>query len=111
MNLPVLLLRIFPLLVVSVMGSSMHPTYKENQRLIVLNIIFVKLHIKDVIVFYEPIRKRILVKRVTKMQQNKFFVEGDNPNKSTDSNQFGWVDKKNVLAKVIYPKTRYNSKQ
>lgn len=111
MNFPILFLRLFPVSLVTVVGSSMYPTYKANQRLIVVGAVFAKFHTKDVIVFFEPIRKRILVKRITKMQQNKFFVEGDNPSKSTDSNQFGWIDKKNILAKVIYPKTSYNSKQ
>ena len=42
-----------------------------------------------------------LIKRVVDEQQNQIWLSGDNVKESNDSRFFGWVDKDQVLGKVI----------
>lgn len=47
---------------------------------------------------------KAMVKRVRQMSSNRgIFVLGDNEKESTDSRKFGWIDKKDILGKVIWP--------
>lgn len=47
------------------------------------------------------------IKRVNRVRDGKVFVLGDNPAASTDSRQFGWIDKNSVQAAVIWPRQRH----
>lgn len=38
----------------------------------------------------------------TSQNDNEYFVAGDNPNSSTDSRTFGFMNKDNILGKVIF---------
>ena len=54
-----------------------------------------------------------LIKRVVDEQQNQIWLSGDNVKESNDSRFFGWVDKDQVLGKVIlkyWPKLKTNFK-
>lgn len=42
-----------------------------------------------------------IIKRIEKIDKDKIFVVGDNEKESVDSRKFGWIDKKNILGKVI----------
>ena len=44
---------------------------------------------------------KYLVKRITKVDGEKYFVSGDNKNDSLDSREFGWISKGDILGKVI----------
>lgn len=46
------------------------------------------------------------IKRIEKIEDNKIFVVGDHGADSSDSRQFGWLDKKAILAKIIWPRTK-----
>lgn len=46
-------------------------------------------------------RKKHLVKRISKIKKNKYFVLGDNIKKSIDSRHFGWIEKKDIIGKVL----------
>ena len=54
----------------------------------------------DVVVF--EINQDYYIKRISKIEDSKYFLEGDNKKESTDSRKFGWVDKKNIVGKVVY---------
>ena len=45
---------------------------------------------------------RFFIKRITKIDGEKYFVSGDNEKDSMDSRRFGWIEKKDILGKVIY---------
>ena len=42
------------------------------------------------------------VKRVTDYKDGEFFITGDNPDFSTDSREFGWVRRDEVIAKLLF---------
>lgn len=79
---------------------SMEPTLKHNQTVIVSSIpyFFSKPKIGDIVILQH---ERYIIKRISKIKQEKIFVEGDNAKESTDSRNFGWIDKKEILGKVI----------
>lgn len=54
----------------------------------------------DVIVFDKS--GDYFVKRVAEIKDSKFFLEGDNKKESIDSRKFGWIDKKDIVGKVVY---------
>jgi phage repressor protein C with HTH and peptisase S24 domain len=44
------------------------------------------------------------VKRIERIEDNKIFVIGDNLQLSTDSRHFGWLEPREVIARVVWPK-------
>ncbi len=80
--------------------------YAKDGDFAVSTRLFFKIRAGDVLVFYSPVDRRILIKRVKKLEQlqdgDKFFMEGDNRMRSTDSNAFGSIDRSSVIAKVIF---------
>lgn len=69
---------------------------------------------KDVLVwswFYNPrvgdivaikYQGKDMVKRIQTIVDRHIFVIGDNEKESTDSRSFGWIDKKEIIGKVIW---------
>jgi len=43
------------------------------------------------------------VKRVERIDNDKFFVIGDNLPASTDSRHFGWITKDQIIGRVFWP--------
>lgn len=41
------------------------------------------------------------IKRVVRISPNELYVMGDNPQASTDSSSFGWIDNQLVLGKLF----------
>lgn len=54
-----------------------------------------------VIVSHDGLEK---IKRIEKQQGDLIYLLGDNPLASTDSRDFGWVQAKHIIAKVVWPK-------
>jgi len=82
-----------------VVGTSMIPTLQPGQFLISWNW-FINLKVGDLVVINQ--NKRLMVKRITKIKVDQFFVIGDNLPQSTDSRQFGWISKDKIVGKVIF---------
>lgn len=92
-------------------GHSMEPTFWEGQTLLVSGVpYFLKQpKVGDVVVIKDPQGPsissgeagRLLLKRIDKRKENKYFVVGDNPKQSTDSKDFGWITKKEIIGKAI----------
>lgn len=83
----------------------MFPTYKANQKLLLRtwDQSRATLTVGDVIVFSHPVTKQKIIKRIAEIKKEKLYVLGDNKKESTDSRSFGWIDKKSIIGKVIYP--------
>lgn len=81
----------------------MLPLYKENDVVIInkLAFLFSSPKMGDVVVAHIKNNKRIL-KRIAKIDGKRYYIVGDNFKKSTDSRIFGWIQKKDILGKVIY---------
>ena len=84
----------------------MEPSILSGQSVLVSNIpyIFSKPKIGDIIAFKK--KEKIFIKRIAKINPsadgNKYFALGDNRKDSLDSKSFGWVDRKELVGKVIW---------
>lgn len=67
-------------------------------KLIIARKYFRKLQPGDAVVFnHQGLEK---IKRIAKIQSDKVWVLGDNPNASTDSRLFGWINRSDIQAKI-----------
>ena len=91
-----------------VSGKSMEPKYFDGDKLFVSKILyrFLKPHRGGIVVVHDPRTGRLIVKRIESVEDNKYFVMGDNSARSTDSREFGVVEKSAIVGKVIL---RYSS--
>jgi nickel-type superoxide dismutase maturation protease len=93
---------------VKVAGGSMAPTYKDGAWLLVRWFAkspeknFSSRLIGKILVVEKRERPGIfLVKRLKKIVDQKFWVEGDNES-STDSRQWGWIYSDELVGQVIF---------
>lgn len=87
---------------IEVKGISMQPTLYDGQFLI-LNTLDKDIKIGDIVVI-EPLvcaGGTYIIKRVTDIEDNKVFVEGDNKDHSLDSRTFGWINKDSIMGVII----------
>lgn len=87
-----------------VAGISMLPTYDVGQLILAIRI-FRKLRLHDVVIIHHDGHEKI--KRITEIEGSRLYVRGDNPRHSTDSRHFGWIDRRQVTARVIYPRNKF----
>lgn len=86
---------------VAVEGASMEPTYKQGDWL------FVRAGNRgrrnDCLVIERDERPGIyLIKRLIRIDQDRYWVEGDNKAASTDSRQWGAISRAQVKGKVLF---------
>ena len=95
--------KIFPLSRFTVSGNSMLPTLKPGQDILCFNwaYFFSKPKKGDVVVFRK--NGKDMIKRIQKLLDREVFVQGDNGKESTDSRNFGPVDKSQLVGKIIWP--------
>jgi nickel-type superoxide dismutase maturation protease len=100
-----------------VAGKSMSPTLNPNA---LLDIVFVsrisEFSRGDIVLMLDPVRedRTLIVKRVVDISRDgsSVFVLGDNPDRSTDSRQFGSVPSHlvhGVVKAVVFPPWRWGS--
>jgi len=81
----------------------MNPTFQEGDIVLVNRLAYVvtKPKPQDIIVFRDPRTQREVIKRITNVSRDGYFVEGDNKKESTDSRQYGVIARKSIIGKVI----------
>lgn len=79
----------------------MSSAFKENDTVLVnrLSYFLSKPKIGDVIVLKHG---KYIIKRIKAIRGDKIFVVGDNTKETTDSRNFGWINKKEIVGKVIF---------
>lgn len=79
----------------------MLPTLKPGQSVLCFNwaYVFVKPKIGDVVVLRK--NEKDIIKRILECSDREFFVVGDNEKESTDSRNFGFINKADIVGKVI----------
>ena len=77
----------------------MEPTLKPGQEILVSSLpyLFQKPKTGDVVAFED--KDLFVVKRIKDIKDGKYLVKGDN---QKDSREFGWIERKRILGKVIY---------
>lgn len=92
----------FPISKFTIQGKSMIPTLSPGQDILSFNWAYIgrKPKIGEVIVL--NYQGKDMVKRVTKVEGEEIFVEGDNQDWSTDSRSFGTVSMDQIVGKVVY---------
>lgn len=98
------LFSIFPITKYQIIGESMVPTLNPGDEVLVNKKAYIhrRPKIGDIVVAKSPQDNKVLIKRITKINQEKYFLRGDNEKASTDSRKFGMLEKINILGKVIY---------
>lgn len=97
------LFRLSPIYKYKVSGHSMSPTLKEDSEVFVNRCAFVFRNPQKntIIALKDPRDGKVLLKRITKVEKGKYFVEGDNKKHSTDSRDFGMIEKSDIIGKVL----------
>ena len=87
-----------------IIGHSMEPQIKNGQSVLVSNIsyLFKTPKINDIVAFKDINNVQILVKRITKIQNSKYFIEGDNQEDSLDSRKLGLISRDKIIGEVIF---------
>ena len=92
---------VISLATVRIVGPSMEPRLRNGEVFLVALRAAVKPG--DVALLQHPERPELLtVKRVVKREAQGWWVEGDNPNESTDSRHFGAVPPESIRGRVLF---------
>jgi len=80
----------------------MDPQIEDGQSVLVsgLPYWFKTPQINDIVAFKDNSDK-VLVKRISKIQNGKYFLEGDNKNDSLDSRKLGSFSKDRIIGEII----------
>ena len=88
---------------ITVVNHSMQPTFNSGDEILVNFNAYrsASPQINDVVVLADPREAaRQIVKRITDVDGDRYYLRGDNPSQSTDSRQFGWVERHQIQGKV-----------
>ena len=95
--------RLFPIDKYKISGSSMLPTLKTGDMVLVNRVAywFSPPQKNDIVAVRDPRDGKTLIKRIIKIEGKSYFVLGDNKNSSTDSRVFGMIRRSDILGKVM----------
>lgn len=77
----------------------MLPTLKSGQDILVLCWFF-KIKVGDILAI--KVNGKEMVKRLQTVSDQKYYVVGDNEKESTDSRNFGWISRDQIIGKVAW---------
>ena len=86
--------------------KSMEPTLHSGDYVIAVKYIIRKPKEEDVVVLKHPKKEMKLIKRIRKIDNDKYFVEGNNRSYSSDSRDFGPIEKESIIGKVMFLKSK-----
>ncbi len=89
-----------PIRIFRVAERSMEPTIHSGAY-VLANCLKPKVRPGDIVVIRYPKEGIIMVKRVSSINGDEVFIQGDNPKESLDSRHFGAVKSGDVIGKVI----------
>ncbi|MBI2011331.1 S26 family signal peptidase [Candidatus Daviesbacteria bacterium] len=96
-----LFFKISPIVKFQIKEESMYPFLKPGDFVLV-NKLAVSFKINDLVILKNPENsKQYLVKKIKEIRNGKYFVIGENKNKSRDSRYYGWVNRENIIGKVF----------
>lgn len=80
----------------------MQPLIFDNKKVLVSSIpyLFSKPKINNIVAF--NYKDKIFIKKIRNIKDGNYFLEGENKNDSFDSKKIGWVERKNILGKIIW---------
>lgn len=86
-----------------IVGHSMEPQIKNEESILVSSIPYwFKIpNIGDIVAFKDN-KGKVLIKRIVKIQNGKYFMQGDNKYDSLDSRQLGLISKNQIIGEFIY---------
>ena len=81
----------------------MEPTLKDGEVVLVnrLSYLYQSPQKGDIVACKNPNDGKILIKRIDRVEESKYFVVGDNAKDSRDSRGFGMIDKNKIIGKVM----------
>jgi nickel-type superoxide dismutase maturation protease len=89
------------LLIRQVAGKSMAPRLRPGQ-LLLASPVYRRLRPGQVVIIEHDGKEK--VKRIERIADDGVFVIGDNLSASTDSRHFGWLKRREVVGRVIWPR-------
>ena len=90
------------LMFLTVNGRSMLPTLVEGDKLWSVRSYLCRVRVGDVVVAKPySCNDRLVIKRVHRIDNGYYYLLGDNAGESYDSRNYGWVSKKEIVAKVM----------
>jgi len=91
-------LKVLNQIQVRVHGDSMWPTLKDGQIVDAIQQTNAKLG--DIVVVKHPLKNATVIKRISRLDGDEIFLEGDNPDPlgSEDSHNFGTVPLSSIIA-------------
>ena len=80
----------------------MAPAIRQRDEVVTISYFFSQPKVGDIIIFRQLVPPFVLCKRIVKIVNSKIWVEGDNKKKSIDSRNFGFIEKKNIIGKIVF---------
>jgi nickel-type superoxide dismutase maturation protease len=81
----------------------MEPTLKSGDSVLVSSLPYLFKSPQQNDIVAAKVDGKILIKRISSVKQNEYFLSGDNPEDSFDSRKFGMIARKDIIGKVVFP--------
>lgn len=92
---------LFPIMIFKVEGESMEPNIHRDRYVVASKYILRKPRKGDVVILRHPKTGMKLIKRISEIRDDEYYVLGDNLNHSEDARSFGPVREDMIIGRVI----------